>query len=115
MAALLRRAQEQLSTESVLKRERLAAYREGVAAGKASVERERAHELQSARRSIAAFEAAAGVTLNAYNGGTLAEAYRMVAAGRIDYIQSRFQKAKEDALKIIEFADLALGAGEVKK
>jgi hypothetical protein len=98
LASLLRQAQEQLNPQRELDRARQQGFEEGRAAGG----KWKQYEVDNLQRKITAFEDAAGVKLDTWNAGSLAEAYRLVRENRIDSHTAVLRDLRDRAQKIVE-------------
>lgn len=98
LASLLRQAQEQLNPQRELDRMK----RQGFEEGKEDGARWKQYEIDQLQRKITAFEEAAGVKLDTWNAGSLAEAYRLVRDCGLDTHKTVLRDIQRRAQKIVD-------------
>jgi hypothetical protein len=112
MAAVLRKACEQLTPEADLQREHARGLAEGLKAGMESAnwDKERKHdELLRLEKTVKEFEQASGVSIrNAWQIGKIGEAVLMIRNGTYMRERESLQHFKGDLQKIMERVDFTL-------
>jgi len=98
LASLLRQAQEQLNPQRELDRVRQEGYEEGRKAGQQAQQ----YVIDGLQKRITSFEQAAGVKLESWNFGELAEAYRIVRDNKIDAHKVVLHDIQKRAQKIVD-------------
>jgi hypothetical protein len=104
IAALFRRAQEQITKEAELERVRTMEYQRGYKAGEES----RGYELERVKKTIAKFEEESGVKLDEWRFGSIVEAMKMVEYGLVGDGERRLKMIRDQAQRVVEAIDLNL-------
>lgn len=101
IAGLFRAAQSQITKDAELAKIKHEEFQRGYAKGRES----RDVEIDSIKKAIAEFEQKAGVKLDRYNVGTLAEAVQMIQSGELTNAKWHMAQIRKSALRVIEALD----------